>query len=160
VDAFVTADPVMRRPLAQRFARVLADLGARGDALLADAADLARFEAALGGPPAPDLEALTLVETVDDVSGEVVLSPAARLLRFEWDVPGYIDGLITRDDRRQPTSLLLAPNAEREVVVIPLEEAEAAVLDAAGSSAFDAAALACAPDLIGLGVLRPIQYPV
>ncbi|MBT9561243.1 MAG: hypothetical protein IV100_34940 [Myxococcales bacterium] len=160
VGAFVTADPVVRRPLAQRFARVLADLGARGDALLADAADLARFEAALGGPPAPDLEALTLVETVDDVSGAVVLSPAARLLRFDWDVPGYIDGLITRDDRRQPTSLLLAPNAEREVVVIPLEEAEAAVLDSAGSSPFDAAALACAPDLIGLGVLRPIRYPV
>jgi len=160
IEAFMTADPLVRRSVAQRFAGVLSELGARGDSLLADAADVARFEASLGGPPAPDLEALSLVENVEDARGLVSLSSAARLLRFDWDVPGYIDGLVTREDRRQPASLILVQNAEREVVVIPLEEAEAAVLDSAGASPFDAATLACSPDLIGLGVLRSVRYPV
>ncbi len=135
--AFAAEDRRERRPLGRRFAEWLTHPGV--------VQDVVRYEAALAHAAPADLEALTLA-----VDGPPwCLSPAAELLRFDADIPSFVEALGKRPAGGGDTSVVVTRSVDGDVYVVPVSEGSAAALRAGAVSALPEASA-----LLGAGALR------
>jgi hypothetical protein len=152
VDEFVRVETPRRVPVARRFAAFLAD------AVPGTAADLARYEAAVGHPGEADPEADAFGA---DAAGDVThlrLSRGVEILALASDLTPYIGG-----DGAGGCHLVVRRTSGGEVVIAELSPETAAVLQVlANEGSAPTETLGLKPEeldaLRGLGVVMPVNW--
>ena len=152
VDEFVRSAPPQRQPVARRFATYLQQVTP------GTAADLARYEAAISHPGAPDPEADALGATAPGDVHHVRLSDGVELLNLETDLTEFIGG--EQDGGRH---LVVRKTSGGEVVIAEVTPETAAILNVLqeqGSAATETLGIS-PPELDALrhlGVIKPASW--
>lgn len=163
IEAFTEADPVVRRPLGQRFADFLAanDGG--------PVADLARFEATVAAPPKRDL-ALASLPREEAADERWHVDESMTILRTEVNVVAFaeaVSGGTFEEPAPQPGAVVVGRGTSGDVVIgeIPRPWADLlspSRLEALGEGPWSADTLALPPEAVeglsALGVLRPAAW--